>query len=153
MLCIRHISLACKVKRSQKRTPALQGSLHQPPTGLSRTALVCSCSSLKTQLRSACSYSVTTRFSLLLRKRSYFHVSCWIQNGKSLLRGVHRTLLFQQKSKETPTFVPLYRDPLTKKESSDLILLTLKHIATKKTPKTFLGKKKIALLLQTYLYR
>lgn len=64
---------------------------------------------------------------------------------------LHRTLLFQQKSKETHTFVPLYSDPL-KKESSDLIILTLKQTPKKKTPKTFLGKTQ-PLLSQAHLYR
>lgn len=104
--------IACKVKRSRKQTPALQGS--PPPASLTGTTLVPSCFSLKSQLRSACSYLVTTHFSLTLCKCFYFHVSCWIQNDRLLLRDVHRTLLFQQKTKETCTFVPLYSDPLTK---------------------------------------
>lgn len=69
-----------------KANPAWHGSLHQSPVDLIPLTLVPTRFSLKSQLRSACSCSVTTHFSLTLCKCLYFHVSCQIQNGKVLLR-------------------------------------------------------------------
>lgn len=99
------------------------------------------CFSLKRQLRCACSYSVTTRFSLALCKCLYFCVSCRIQNGKLLLRDVQRTLLFQQKRKETHIFVPLYPDPLTKERKLSPDTSNFKTHTHKENPPNLFGKK------------
>lgn len=71
--------------------------------------------------------------------------SCKLLNSKWLLRDVHRTLLFQQKSKESHTFVPPYSDPLTKERK--LRPDTSNFKTHKENPQNLFGKK------QPYYYR
>lgn len=73
--------------------------------------------------------------------------SCKLLNSKWLLRDVHRTLLFQQKSKETPTFVPPYSDPLTKERKLRPDTSNFKTHTHKENPQKLSGKK------QPYYYR
>lgn len=137
MLWKQHISAAweAKEKRPQQLIPApgVPSLSHQGFESPDAAAP-------KHQRRSASSSPVTTRASLTLCKCFYVRGSCWIQNGKLLLRDVHRILLFQQERKLI-LWIHCILILWQKKASADLTLRTLRPTPTKKPPKTFWGKK------------